>query len=778
MAQKRGLALLHPTARLIIFVVLSTLFTISHSWWAVLVSLAVGLGLLILGGKYPRPAIVACISAGMLTFLGHALFARETATVSFLIFHISQESLLEGLRLGLRIIAMILPAIAMIAVTPLHEYLVAFRGLRIPAVAEMYLTVVFRYVDILWYEIQISMKAMAMRGVNWEGSIKDKIPAFRRLMLPLIFRILVHVDGQSMAIDNRGGISARRHIREDVNGQPALQMQDVYVRYDSGEDLTDHHALSGLNLNIENGSSTVLLGRTGAGKTTFMLLSAGLIPHSMGRMRGRVQLFGHETRQTPLNQLGSMARVVLTSAVQGLVGLTVRDELKISLRASPLKTEEQIPTMVQALETVGLDDTFLDRLTLGLSGGEMQRVALASAIIARPMLLALDDVTMQLDPRGKREVVAALHTLMTQKITNIICDAQVNLLETTGSRFLRLDEGRILKDNTVLDIEAVEAAGLRVPQMWSLGQKLGRRLPILPAEAAPLLGDLDRPAHLLTDRLTCAEGDPIVSARGLMYAYPHSPLALKGIDLDLRRGEFVAILGSNGSGKTTLALLLAGAMTPTAGNVFIEGQSFNHKMHRGYIGYVFQEPLNQMVTMSVKDELAFGPLQLGRDKATVERAVQRELTRFSLPAEAVPLNLSPAEARKLSIAATLTMEPHIIILDEPTNNLDADDVDQLMAHLKDLQREGTTVVLITHDIDIAMQYTDRLIVMSEGSVLVDGATRAVAAQPDLLSQSDVVVPPVVELCQILWPDQPPALTVEELFSWLQIPVNKTIATDS
>lgn len=775
MEQKRGLALFHPTARLIIFIVLSTLFTISQSWWAVLVSLAVGLGLLILGGKYPRPAIVACVSAGILTFLGNALFASETADISFLVFHISRESLLEGLRLGLRIMAMILPAIALIAVTPLHEYLVAFRGLRIPAVAEMYLTVVFRYVDILWYEIQISMKAMAMRGVNWEGSIKEKIPAFRRLMLPLIFRILVHVDGQSLAIDNRGGISAHRHILDHEDGRPALLMQDVFVRYDSDEDLTDQHAVSGLNLNIEKGSSTILLGRTGAGKTTTMLLSAGLIPHSVGRMRGQVQLFGHDTRQTPLNQLGGMARVVLTSAVQGLVGLTVRDELKISLRASTLKTEEQPPAMVQALETVGLDATFLDRLTLGLSGGEMQRVALASAIVARPMLLALDDVTMQLDPRGKLDVVAALHTLMEQKITKIMCDAHVSLLEATGSRFIRLEEGRVVDDKTVLDVEAVEAAGLRVPQMWSLGQKLGCCLPILPMEAAPLLRDLAGLTHPLADPPTSAEGNPIVSARGLMYAYPHGPVALKGINLDFRSGEFVAILGSNGSGKTTLALLLAGAMAPTAGKVLVEGQSFNRKIHRGYIGYVFQEPLNQMVTMNMKDELAFGPLQLGWDEAAVERAVQRELDRFGLSAEAVPLNLLPAEARKLSIAATLAMQPRMIILDEPTNNLDASDVDQLMAHLKDLQREGTTVVLITHDIDIALHYADRLVVMSDGAVLVEGPTRAVAARPDLLSQSDVVVSPVVELSQILWPDQPPALTVDEIHSWLQMPIAETMA---
>lgn len=144
----------------------------------------------------------------------------------------------------------------------------------------------------------------------------------------------------------------------------------------------------------------------------------------------------------------------------------------------------------------------------------------------------------------------------------------------------------------------------------------------------------------------------------------------------------------------------------------------------------------------------------------------REMERFGLAADAVPLHLSPAGARKLAIAATLTMNPRLIILDEPTNNLDEAEAQHLMAHLQELQSSGTTVVLITHDVEIACQYAERVILMANGNILVDGPTRQVMAQPEILGKSDVVAPPVVQVSLALWPDELPALTVVELRSHL------------
>jgi energy-coupling factor transporter ATP-binding protein EcfA2 len=355
---------------------------------------------------------------------------------------------------------------------------------------------------------------------------------------------------------------------------------------------------------------------------------------------------------------------------------------------------------------------------------------------------------------------------MEERITAVMTDPYVSLLDELGDRMVLLEDGEVAAEYGALNAEAIRRAGLRMPQMLRLSEAIGIDLPISVQDALPKvceLASVSATAHGAQH----VERAEVVVAKGLTYTYPDGPTAIRGLDITLYRGEFLVILGANGSGKTTLALLLAQAMPADSGEILIEGVPMDFACHRGCIAYVFQEPSNQMVTMKVADELAFGPQQLEWDGEDVQQAVEREAARFGLELERTPLHLSPADARKLAIAANLTMAPQVIILDEPTNNLDERDTRQLVAHLQALRANGTTVVAITHDVELACEHADRVIVMHAGEVLIEGPPRKVMARPDVLQESDVIVPPVVALSLALCPDQPPALTVEELAAWIQ-----------
>jgi len=248
--------------------------------------------------------------------------------------------------------------------------------------------------------------------------------------------------------------------------------------------------------------------------------------------------------------------------------------------------------------------------------------------------------------------------------------------------------------------------------------------------------------------------EKVISIRNLKYIYENGVEALRGVNLEIRRGEFLAIVGGNGSGKTTLAKNFNGLLRPTSGAVTVlsrpAAEQTVAELSR-VVGYAFQNPDHQLFCSSVEDEIRFGPINLGYSEEEVGRKVERAIEEMDLEGlrRQSPLSLRLGERRRLSIASVIAMDPQIIVLDEPTTGLDADETESLMGKVSHLNKEGKTIVLITHDMRLVAEYSTRVVVMAGGRIMLDSDPRGTFADIDLLRNSRLVPPPVMLLAHSL-----------------------------
>ncbi|HXF56027.1 MAG TPA: ATP-binding cassette domain-containing protein [Actinomycetota bacterium] len=756
-----GLGRLPPAPRLLVYVVLSIFAALAFNWPWVLTALGIGALLLLTGRRYPRVLLVGCLVTALLTLASNALTAAGPEARPYGIFRVSATSFERGGLLAARIAAMMLVSIAYIAVTTKEDILAGVRGLGAPRKVVLYVMVVLRYIDIFAFEFETAVRALRVRGLALDrGPVLRRIRGYGTLAMPLMARLINRVHTQALAVDSRGILG--RGSRISVSGLEALRVEDLSVTY-SEEDPPERLAIDSLSLSIPWGRTVLVAGPTDAGKTTLLLAASGLVPHGLGRMRGRVLVGGHDTRRRTMAELAQVARYVFPDPVHGLVGLTVRDELEHAV--NPFAMSDRTGA-AEALELVGLDATFLGRSTLKLSGGEMQRVQLASALASRPALLLLDEPTAHLDPQGRREVTQALEMVHSrlgarEQRTVLLTDPSVAEFQQALDEAILLDRGRLvasLDGEGLRETHWMDIARARIPQLKRIGAALHLDLPLTPAEAARVLASRagTRPVPELRNR---RDGTLLLRCERLTFRYPGGPPAVRGVTLDLRSHEFCFLLGANGSGKTTLSLLLADALDPESGSVW-RGDGVR-------VGYVFQEPTLQVIAPTVREELAFGPRNLGWQEDRVEEAVEREASRFRLSLEANPLAMTRSEARRLAIAALLTMDPTVLILDEPTAGLDERETRHLFEELEELrERLGLALLVVSHDLELAAEFATRVLVMRDGTLEADGDPRVVLADCELLKRASLEPPAVVSLSMALWPDVSPALTVDELVSWL------------
>ncbi len=412
-------------------------------------------------------------------------------------------------------------------------------------------------------------------------------------------------------------------------------------------------ALRGVSLELEAGERVALLGPSGSGKSTLLRALAGLVPHFHGgRFEGRVVVAGLDTRRVRPAELAGTVATVFQDPEDQVVMTLVANEVAFGLENVGVEPRAIWPRVESALESVGAAH-LAERRSVELSGGELQRVCLAAALALEPQLLLLDEPTSQLDPDG---AAAFLDAVEASGTTVVLSEQRVARALEQADRVLYLEDGELRLDASRADAEE-----------WLAEHRPRYARAAEPLDLAPL-GSPGTPA--------------LVELRDIAFAYPGGPPVLDGVDLDVRRGEVVALAGANGSGKTTLAKLASGLLEPSRGLV----------RRAGRVAYLSQDPGRYLVKETALAEVALG---VGRDHARARAALDRFGLSFAY--ERHPRDLSSGERERLGIAAVAVSEPDLLVLDEPTRGIDPDRKAELATWLTSYVAGGAGVLVATHD---------------------------------------------------------------------------------
>jgi energy-coupling factor transport system ATP-binding protein len=462
-------------------------------------------------------------------------------------------------------------------------------------------------------------------------------------------------------------------------------------------------ALNRISFTVKPGEFLTITGPSGCGKSTLALCLAGFIPYAFpGQMEGSVIIQGCDTRLYPEGGLSGIVGLVQQDPEGQLCTLSVQDEIAFGPENLCVPSQEIRERITFALEAVdGMD--LIHRQVHTLSGGEKQRVAIASVLAMKPSLLILDEPTANLDPRCTQEVLRVLENLRReQAVSVIVIEHRLEHLLPLSDRVLVMDQGSLIREITKDELQN------RTGWVRDLGDYTSR----IPVDAG--CG-------------AAATGTPLLEVEGLEAGYEGRKI-LHNLRFSLHRGETVAIMGANGSGKTTLALALLGILKPYDGDIRMNSQSMlNTKIaHRArQMGLVFQNPHHQLFESSVWKEASLPASRLSEETAeTIDKTVHSLLQAFQLDPyrEKNPFALSLGEKKRLTVVSVLAYSPDLLILDEPLVGQDQDRMRNLMQLIDHHRQQGGSTLMICHEPAVVEAFCQRVIFLEQGEIMVDALT--------------------------------------------------------
>lgn len=572
-----------------------------------------------------------------------------------------------------------------------------------------------------------------------------------------------------------------------------IEIQELTFKYAEAK----KNALENVTLNIQKGDFVGIIGESGAGKTTLCSCLNALIPHHYtGDFYGSVKVEGQDTFDIKPDKLALKVGSVFQDIESQIVSYFVEDEILFGLENFGVPANQIEERITEALEALGISE-LRHREISTLSGGQKQKVVFASIIALKPDYLILDEPTGELDPASSLQIFKLLKKLNEERgITVIVAEQKIMLLCEFVKKLIVLEKGTVVHygeiRSTLTHQREMEEAGINCPRVLTLtgkmmeegltpsGMKTEERICLNTQEAADFIKRMmGNDCHVKADDdslkpsqepVTEPSEQPVLEFKNVCFSY-NETANVHDLNVKIQKGDFTAITGSNGAGKSTFSKLCNGLLQPSAGDVFVLGQNTKRNKVSSlakHIGFLFQNPDRQICCSTVEEEIAFSLKNNGLSKEEIQRKVEATIKEFGFDAKTEPFNMSRGQRQRLCLACLIALNPEILILDEPTTGLDYRECMEMMNRIRELNENGTTVIMVCHDMEVVLDFAKSVIVMNRGEILAQGATREILSNKELLAKARLLQPQIAATCSLLGDEFKGLFTVEELISKLKL----------
>ena len=536
-------------------------------------------------------------------------------------------------------------------------------------------------------------------------------------------------------------------MEKDIS--PIIEFENLSFKYRAQQEPT----LKDINLKIYPGEKILIAGQSGSGKSTLAHLLNALIPCSYaGDLRGTLRVSGQEPAKRGVFGMSQIVGTVLQDTDGQFIALTVGEDIAFALENDNVPQDEMFKKVRDVEERLELSD-FSDNAPGELSGGQKQRVSLGGVMVCDVKILLFDEPLANLDPAtGKRTISLIDRIMHDEDMTVIIIEHRLeDVLYKDVDRIVLMDQGRIVADMTpdeMLSSDILVKNGIREPLYVSAIKAAGAQVAaethpqhIESMDILPYRDKIRSWYHSMPPRGEKKYGDSILKVTDLEYSYDEKRKIIDKVSFDIKRGELVSLVGKNGAGKSTLASLICGFFRPDGGTIYLDGQDISPlsiKERGEKIGYVMQSP-NQMISKPmIMEEVGLGLASRGVPAGEIKKRAEDILRICGLyPYRNWPVSaLSFGQKKRVSIASILIMNPEILILDEPTAGQDYRHYTEIMEFLKDIRdKMGITIIMITHDMHLMLEYTDRALVLTGGRLIMDASPAEVLTNEDICNKA-------------------------------------------